>query len=182
MHLAIPSYEHVPGSFVHPHVLCKGRRTPAGPAPAGNRSGFSPRTDAAEQPRNPAGCQNLGWLLYCGPEVRILSLRLDVSNISSVTVAIGQPPIFTSDWAVDRACQPGNSYELPRDFRHWLLIQKFSFHVSKTMSEGRRSATGLPSENEIGITLKFLERDFEDLQRDLEGDISGWCGLSERGF
>lgn len=108
----------------------------------------------------------------------VLSLTLDVSNVSSVTVAIGQPPVFAVDWAIDRICQTGSTYELPRDFQHQLLIQKYSHYVSEAMSQNTRSASGLPVENEIGTTLALLERNFEDLQRQLGGDISGWSGLS----
>ncbi len=40
------------------------------------------------------------------------------------------------------------------------------------MSENRQNPAGLPSENEIGTTLAFLERGFEDLQRQLNGNLT----------
>jgi len=47
------------------------------------------------------------------------------------------------------------------------------------MSENRQNPTGLPSENEIGTTLAFLERAFEDLQRQLDGDLTSRSHILE---
>lgn len=109
----------------------------------------------------------------------ILPLITWSSNVLSITSSIGQQPLFTVDWAIDRACQTGNVYELPENTRHRLLIQQFSCYVSQVMSENRQNPTGIPSENEIGTTLAFLERGFEDLQRQLDINLSGRSHILE---
>lgn len=40
------------------------------------------------------------------------------------------------------------------------------------MSENRQNSTGLPDENQIGTTLAFLERSYEDLLRQFNGNLT----------
>jgi hypothetical protein len=102
----------------------------------------------------------------------ILSILIN-SNFTSITVFIGQQPLLTYDWAIDRACELGSIYTLPDDLRYSLIIQRFSYRISQVMSENRESLTGLPTENEIGKLLAMLEAELGELERTLGEKLSG---------
>jgi hypothetical protein len=92
--------------------------------------------------------------------------------LDSVTICAGQPSLFSSDWAVDRACEVGNSYTVPDNLRYYLLIYRFMVRVNKIMTKRTRSPVGQPTEKESDGLMKLLECDFEDLEMQI-GDNAG---------
>jgi hypothetical protein len=53
------------------------------------------------------------------------------------------------------------------------MIQKFSARVSYLMSDNRRNPTGQPTEVDIALIMALLERDLEDMTKQLEESLSG---------
>jgi transcriptional regulatory protein LEU3 len=92
--------------------------------------------------------------------------------LDSVTTCAGQPSLFSSDWAIDHACEVGNSYTVPDNLRYHLLIYRYMVRVNKAMAKRTRSPVGQPTERESDGLMKLLECDFEDLERQI-GDKAG---------
>lgn len=88
-------------------------------------------------------------------------------------MGIGQPPTMTFDWTVDRSCEVGNIYSLPRSLRHHLQIQRFCHRLMKTTSENPLDPMGLPNENERHLLLLLLERELDDLTLQIQKDMAG---------
>ena len=89
------------------------------------------------------------------------------SLCASITSSIGHVSLFTTDWTIERACGAANPHALPRDLQHILLILRFCQRIHRTMGANERSPTGHPVESESIILMKLLERDFEDLERQM---------------
>jgi hypothetical protein len=87
------------------------------------------------------------------------------SNLRSVATCAGQPPLFSSDWTIDRACETGNVYTIPDNLRYHLLLQRFLVRVDKAMADRTRSPTGQPIERESDGSMGLLESDLEELER-----------------
>ena len=82
--------------------------------------------------------------------------------------------MLPDDWAINRACELGNKYTLPKDLRHHLLIYKFFSRVNQVMAGNICSATGHPAEVDQSSSMSLLECDFEDLERYIGyQDVSG---------
>jgi hypothetical protein len=92
---------------------------------------------------------------------------------SRITSTTGQQPLIPHDWAIDRACDTGNLYTVDDDLRHTLMIQKFSARVSYLMSDNRQNPTGQPTEVDIALIMALLERDLEDMTKQVEESLSG---------
>ena len=100
------------------------------------------------------------------------------AKLYSVTGAIGQPSPLSSDWAIDRACEPGDKYSLPTNLRQHLIIYKFIARVNGAMSDHDGRPAAQPTENERSVVMAMLEQDLADLERKLGPRLSGMAVLS----
>src|ERR1700753_1321734 len=92
-------------------------------------------------------------------------------TLSSVATCAGQPPLFSNDWTINRACAAGSKFTPPDDLRYHLLIQRF--HVRVNNARYSRSQTTQSNEKESEVLMKVLECDLEDLERDIGDRIGG---------
>lgn len=110
-------------------------------------------------------------MLPNGMDVSVLVEILDISNsIGSVATGYGQPP----STLFDETLSPGNlmdpSFNLPREIRSRLEIEKFCDKVTKNLYSNRRDPLGLSGDDERSTLRSFLSKDFEDLEDQLKSE------------
>lgn len=62
------------------------------------------------------------------------------------------------------------SFNLPRQIRSRLEIEKFCDKVTKNLYSNRRDPLGLSGDDERSTLRSFLSKDFEDLEDQLRSD------------
>ena len=118
-------------------------------------------------------CENLVPLLHRGEKVGLPSSQkleafLNSEQSISISLAVGQQPSITFDWAIDRVCEKNKPYLIPDNLRHQLIIHRFATRVSTTIYGNQNSPTGLPAPGEGASLLALLEQEYSDLSREME--------------
>lgn len=158
------------------YFCCKKRSNAKWVSPTRNNAGFSASEDATCTRRVSCGCETMGRLLHCCTKVTpdlLCSAKIFSLTSSSVTTSAGQPSLSSSDWTIDRACEPGNNYTVPDNLRYHLLIQRFLARVDEAMTKRTCSPTGHPVQRESDGLMRLLECDLEDLERWIGKEAGG---------
>lgn len=77
------------------------------------------------------------------------------------------------DWSVNKACEPDNVFNLAEDLRHQLIVQKFSYRVTRIMSGNSAHPFGIPSGGEREMLMNMLETEFNAIDNQLRGKCNG---------
>lgn len=158
------------------YFCCKKRSNAKWASPTRNKAGLSASEDATCTRRVSCSCETMGRLLYRRTKVTqdlLCSTKLLSLTSSSVTTSAGQPSLFSSDWTIDRACEPGNNYTVPDNLRYHLLIQRFLARVDEAMSKRTCSPTAHAVQRESDGLMRLLECDLEDLERWIGKEAGG---------
>lgn len=89
--------------------------------------------------------------------------------VNRVATAHGQPAITLYDWTLGtKPSEMAPNYTLPPEIFSLLLIEKFVDKVSKTLYTNNQHSVGLVSTHERNTYVSFLEKDYEELQRNVQ--------------
>lgn len=80
---------------------------------------------------------------------------------------------MSTDTTLSLACGEQNIYHLPQGLRHVLVIQRFLNRVNCSMAADTSTRGGGSSAYEAGTLLASLEDDLHNLEKQLEGSITG---------
>lgn len=143
-------------------------------APTRNNAGLSTGEDATRTRRISCSCKIVGRLLHHGAKVIGAPFFQVASNFGVVLRLVpANRLLFSSDWAIDHACEIGSNYTVPENLRYHLLIRRFLARVDKAMTKRTRSPTGQPMQKESDGLMRLLECDLEDLERCIGNEAGG---------
>ncbi|KAJ9606614.1 hypothetical protein H2200_008622 [Cladophialophora chaetospira] len=89
----------------------------------------------------------------------------------STTSITGQQPLFVADATLDKVCNSNNSYNIPLNMYHLILIWRFCNRLHRVMAKRERRVASL-GENDNVVLLPLFEGELDQLRQQLGSSLS----------
>ncbi|KAL8689375.1 MAG: hypothetical protein Q9218_004944 [Villophora microphyllina] len=90
-----------------------------------------------------------------------------------VATGYGQPPSTVYDWTLVPSSASGAHYQLPKEVKIRLHIERFCNKVTKSFYTNRMDPVGLVDDEQRSVMAGFLAHDFEEIESKLGSSTSG---------